>query len=242
MISFFTNLKNRQIIASQDKLLHRLLHDRKFANKMAHHPLHASLGKWLPLDSSAKVLELGCGPGKYVALLSTLGFDVVGVDPFQFDTWQIIRKETSAQLLDNIFAEELPFADNSFDCVVCLGALLYFQNPDKALAEIARVIKPNGKIVLRTVNKNNLYTLKTGKNVDPASHNLYTMEELIDIVNKNGFKVFDSFAFGYYAPVFPVLWWYLLCVWFPISFQVLLSNSLDPKYRINNAVYAVKLK
>ncbi|CAN1209707.1 class I SAM-dependent methyltransferase [Tumidithrix helvetica PCC 7403] len=242
MTNFFSNLRTQQIVASQDKLLKSFLHDRDFANKMANHPLHACLGKWLPHDSNAKILELGCGPGKYVALLSKLDFkDITGVDPHRFPTWDILEKETSVKLLDNIFAEQLPFADASFDYVVCLGALLYFQNPDKAFSEISRVLKPNGRLILRTVNKNNLYTLRTGEKLDPASNNLYTMQELMGFVSTKGFQIIDSFAFGYHPPILPSLWWYLSCVWIPTFMQELLSNSLQPEYRINNAICAVKL-
>jgi ubiquinone/menaquinone biosynthesis C-methylase UbiE len=45
-------------------------------------------------------------------------------------------------------AEHLPFADATFDCVVSLFALLHFPNPSQALAEMHRVLAPNGRIAL----------------------------------------------------------------------------------------------
>jgi ubiquinone/menaquinone biosynthesis C-methylase UbiE len=240
MISFFTNLKNRQIVASQDKLLNRFLHDRNFANKMANHPLHACLGKWLPIDSNATVLELGCGPGKYIALLSTLGLNVTAVDPCQFPTWEKIKKETSAKILDNVFAEKLPFPNESFDHIACMGALLYFADPEKSMLEMYRVIKPGGNIIIRTVNKNNLYTLRTGNKYDPASNNLYTMEELIKLVSNSGFKVTHSFSHGFRSQNWINFWWYLECVWLPVFVQEFLSSTLKPENRVQNIVVATK--
>ena len=80
-----------------------------------------------------------------------------------------LRQETSAELIESVFAEHLPFPDQYFDHAVCLGALLYFKDPRQALLEMRRVLKPGGRVVLRTVNKENLYTLWTRRKLDPAS-------------------------------------------------------------------------
>jgi SAM-dependent methyltransferase len=205
---------------------------------MADHPLHASIGRWLPQGGGERVLELGCGPGKYVAMLSTLGFQVPGVDPQSFKTWEIIRERTSAQLLDRVFAEDLPFADRSFDYIVCLSTLHYLSDPLKALREMCRVIKPKGRIIISTVNRNNLYTLRTGRPIDPASKNLYTMQELIYLVEENGAVVSRSFSFGLWLPLCPNLWWYLLAVWIPVRVQSVLSFLTPQKNRHRNTLFA----
>ena len=236
----FNHIRLRQITVSQDNLLKRFIFDQEFAYKMANHPLHACIGQWLPKGQGEKVLEVGCGPGKYVALLSTLGFNVVGVDPYKFPTWDILRKETSSQLLDNVFAEELPFEDQAFEHVVCLGALLYFREPKKALAEIYRVVKPGAKVIIRTVNKNNLYTLFTGKKLDPASYNLYSMSELINLIENSGLIVSKNFSYGFYPPIGTDLWWYLVCVWIAVPIQHVLSFLLKPENKVNNIVFAFK--
>jgi ubiquinone/menaquinone biosynthesis C-methylase UbiE len=207
---------------------------------MADHPVHACIGRWLPLNKGQKVLELGCGPGKYVAMLSTLGFDVVGVDPYYFKTWDVLQSKTNVKLIDKIYAEKLPFTDQYFDHVVCLGALLYFDDPLMALKEIKRIIKPGGKVIIRTVNKNNLYTLNTGKKLDPSSNQLYTMEELVALISMSGLGVSHSFSYGYWPPVYTNFWWYLTCVWIPLAIQDKLSDKLPEKNRVNNIVYAYR--
>ncbi len=235
--------RNRQIIQSQSQSLNRYLFDQNYTRQVSNHPIHACIGKYLDFDHNhgKKVLELGCGPGRYVAMLTTLGFDVIGVDPCSFPTWDLIREKTSAQILDSISAEDLPFTEDTFDNVVCLGALLYFNNPIKALSEINRVIKPGGKLIIRTVNKNNLYTLNTGKKLDPASSNLYSMDELVNLIERSGFIVQDKFSFGFWPLILTDLWWYFMNVWISEEIQSHLSSMIKSDNRVNNIVIASSL-
>lgn len=236
------NFMNRQIGDSQTELLSRLLFDKQYAQKCGRHPLHAKILEFISPAQGPRVLELGCGPGKYVALLCSAGFDVVAVDPYSFPSWELIQANSSARMHDKVFAESLPFADASFDQVTCLGALLYFEDPVLALAEIRRVLKPGGRMVMRTVNKNNLYTLKTGKRLDPASRQLYSMDELIALIQKSGFSVIDSFSYGFWPPAFTDIWWYLTCMWIPVWVQDRLSQWIKPENRVNNTVFAEALR
>lgn len=186
-----------------------------------------------------RVLELGCGPGKFVALLASLGYEVVGVDPSSFPDWELIKnRHHDVEFREEIVAEALPFEDRSFDHVACLGALLYFDDPARGLREMARVIRPNGHLVLRTPNRDNLYTRRTGKRLDPASRNLYTMAELQALLRENGFQVKRSFSFGFWPPFAPDLYWYVVSVWMPLSLQTRLSNLTPAHNRVNNIVFA----
>lgn len=230
---------NRQVATSQDCFLQTLLNRRDFAERMSRHPMHARLLDGLPNRPGDRVLELGCGPGKYIALLSTLGFRVIGTDPLEFPTWQTIRKRTNAELMSRIVAEQLPFPDASFDHVVCLGALLYFNDPDLAFHEMRRVIKLGGRLVLRTVNRDNFYTSVTGKRLDPASKHLYTTEELKNLVSRHGFSVVRNFTFGFWPPLFTTAWWYLTCVCLPLWPQTLLSALTPPRRRVNITIFAI---
>lgn len=236
------NLRNRQIAAAQDRLLRRFVFDRRYAQEMSRRPLHAGIGEWLAPGNDAHVLELGCGPGKYVAMLSALGFRVTGVDPLEFPTWRLLREHLQATLEPNVHAEHLPFPDNHFDHAVCLGALLYFREPQQALLEMRRVVKPGGRVVVRTVNRDNLYTRRTSRRLDPASRNLYTLAELDALLRGCGFRVCRTFAYGFWPPLCTDLWWYLVSVWMSDGMLDFLSRLLRPEHRINNTVFAVCAK
>lgn len=230
---------HRQLARAQNIVLERALADPNYARNVASHPLHACLSRVLPQGEGQSVLELGCGPGRYVAFLASLGFKVTGVDPYRFPTWdQICRAKPEVTLQDGVWAETLPFADHTFDHVVCLGALLYFTDAKKALGEIHRVTRPGGRLLLRTVNRNNLYTLRTGRKLDPASKSLFTMPELVSLVEGAGFTVRETFAYGFWPPMCTNFWWYLANVWVTARMHDVLSGWLSPERRVNNIVVA----
>lgn len=215
------------------------LADPAHARSLGRKDMYCRLAEWLPPPApGVRVLELGCGPGKYVSLLSGLGYEVVGADPIPFPEWDGLRQRPGVTLQDQVFAEELPYPDQSFDHVVCLGTLLYVRDPAQSLREMRRVIKPGGRLVVRTVNRLNGVSRRTGKPVDPASKHLFDMDELTAAVEAAGFRVTDRYAYGWLSPYFPVLYWYAVCVWLPFWLQDSLSNRTRPGYRWNNILLA----
>lgn len=232
--------RTKRIARAQEDLNRRLLADAGFAQAQSLHPRHAALGQWITSSAGGRVLELGCGPGRYVAMLSSLGFDVVGVDPFSFDFWACLRAKSNITLLPEVRAESLPFEDESFDHVCCLGALLYFDDPAAALMEMARVLKPGGRLVLRSVNKENRFTLRTGRRLDPASRNLYSLPEMTSLVEGHRFSVEHSFQYGYYPSKLVGLYWYFLNVHAHPAWEEMLNNRLLPQHRVNNVIHAIR--
>jgi SAM-dependent methyltransferase len=235
---FSAGNRSAQIRRRQGKEIERLASDRSFAARRGALPEYARIAEWL-VPHEGRVLELGCGPGRFVALLASLGFDVVGVDPFSFPEWERLRSLPNVELRDSVRAEELPFDDEEFDHVACLGALLYFDDPARALGEIRRVVRPGGRLVLRTVNSGNLYTARTGRKLDPSSHTLLSLNELATLVEGSGFRVEHRFAHGFWPPVAANAWWYVQNVLLPFSTQRVLGRATPEARRVNNVVLAV---
>lgn len=226
----------RQLQKSQDSLLRKMLQDKEYARQMGSHDLHAQLLRWLSPERHPRVLELGCGPGKYVGLLANSGFHVTGVDPLAFPTWDELRGRDNIELRSGVYGENLPFPDHSFDAVVCLSALLYFDDPARGVEEMKRVLKPGGRLIVRTVNRLNFYTSRTGKRLDPASKQLYSPDELQALVEAHGFRVEHRFTHGFWPPAWTNFWWYLQCVWLPHAVQTVISNLTPPSRRVNSTV------
>lgn len=87
-----------------------------------------------------KSLEIGAGTGRFA---SALGIGL-GLEPARAMA-QIARKRGLEMVLG--VAEFLPFKRQQFDFVLIVTALAFFENPDQALREALRVLKPGGQIV-----------------------------------------------------------------------------------------------
>jgi ubiquinone/menaquinone biosynthesis C-methylase UbiE len=103
--------------------------------------------------SPAAVLDIGCGTG---ALLRDLearlpdGIDLAGVDPAPA-MLEVARAKLGAGSrvrLEQAFAEQLPFPDDSFDLVVSTVSFHHWHDQPTGLGEAARVLQPGGRILL----------------------------------------------------------------------------------------------
>ena len=103
-----------------------------------------------------KILDGGCGVGRYVIAYRKLGYDISGVD-FSSNIIRRIKKEVNENL--PVYAADvtaLPFKDGSFDCYFSGGVIEHFEEgPDAPLREARRVLKEGG-VLLATVPYINL--------------------------------------------------------------------------------------
>lgn len=118
----------------------------------------------LEVFPGAKVLDLGCGHGRFVYQTSLLGAYAIGVD-FSRDRISALNEyfgENSFPPGKSFFqlarAEELPFSDSYFDRIVCYDLLEHLDDNEKSrvLGEAHRVLKPDGIAVFATDNLNYL--------------------------------------------------------------------------------------
>jgi ubiquinone/menaquinone biosynthesis C-methylase UbiE len=100
----------------------------------------------------AAILDVGCGTGVVARRLARDGARrVVGLDatPAMLEVARAAAsREGRAVEWREGFAEKLPFADAEFDLVACQFALMFFADRAAALAEMARVLRPGGRLAL----------------------------------------------------------------------------------------------
>ncbi len=105
-----------------------------------------------PLEGSMVVLDVACGAGHVAQTVAPRVRQVVGVDltPALLEIGALrLRDDGVANvLLQQGNAHDLPFLDESFDVVYCRSALHHFDRPEAAVAEMVRVCRRGGRIVL----------------------------------------------------------------------------------------------
>jgi ubiquinone/menaquinone biosynthesis C-methylase UbiE len=101
---------------------------------------------WLVGEQPVTVLELGAGTGKLTTELVALGHDVLATDPDP-QMLAILNRDLPDVRTSVASAEEVPLPDQSVDVVVCAQAFHWFDH-DRAFPEIARVLKPGGRLAL----------------------------------------------------------------------------------------------
>jgi ubiquinone/menaquinone biosynthesis C-methylase UbiE len=177
---------------------------------LAHQAIHDTVAAILSDQPRGTLLDVPAGEGALAARLIDAGFDVRCCDLYP----EIFRLEGVDIHQGNLDAE-LPFGDRSFDYVTCLEGLEHIENPQQALREFARVLKPGGHLVVSVPNILNIeerlkwllhgYTShfkpisraaserlasEYGGKVEIAAHvNPIAYSELRYILEKNGFEL-----------------------------------------------------
>src|SRR5688500_4121133 len=109
----------------------------------------ACLGRWradLLRDLSGEVLEVGAGTGSTLGLYPKAVTRLVMAEPDPHMRRKLLEKRGTIEVSDAP-AEKLPFDQASFDAVVCSLVLCSVRDQAAALAEIARVLRPGGRLL-----------------------------------------------------------------------------------------------
>lgn len=103
------------------------------------------------LSPGQRVLDIGCGAGQSAIPAAQQGHQVVGVDIAENlieHASERARYEGLNVQFDVGDAENLPYEDNSFDVVISMIGAMFAPQPDKVASEIARVLRPGGKLYM----------------------------------------------------------------------------------------------
>ncbi len=155
--------------------------------------------EWKP----GRILDIGCSNCRN--LLPFTKFTKYGIDSskemIKFSK-KYTKKYNFKVKLKQASAEKLPFKDNSFDYVLCLAVLHHAKKREKAIQEIYRILKPEGKAVITVWNKlQKKFLFKPKETFIPwGRHKRYYYFfgyfELRKLLKKTGFKIIKSKFFG----------------------------------------------
>jgi sterol 24-C-methyltransferase len=112
------------------------------------------LGQRLDLRKGSEVLDAGCGVGDVARrMASAFELDVTGIDILDFNVDEARRRSEAAGLagVTRFFEGDyhnLAFPDASFDGLYTMETFVHSANPERALSEFLRVLRPGGRLVM----------------------------------------------------------------------------------------------
>jgi ubiquinone/menaquinone biosynthesis C-methylase UbiE len=112
-------------------------YQKKWANRVT---------KIAQINNSKNILEVGCGNGLAALSLIKTNRAIYAVDIVDLRTAQV--KQSDVQFSIGDVCNRLPYQDDTFDLIFSINSFEHFEQPDAALKEFIRVIRPNGLLFL----------------------------------------------------------------------------------------------
>jgi ubiquinone/menaquinone biosynthesis C-methylase UbiE len=134
-------------------------------------------------------LDVGCGAGQLLKEAQKEGFLSYGID-ISYSALSQARSNASSAMLVMADGERLPFRSAAFHCVVCYGSLEHFENPDRGIEEVSRIMKDEG--LLRVSVPNSRFwpeTLGLYRGTGQILELSLSIEEWKRRMNDNGFRI-----------------------------------------------------
>lgn len=160
-------------------------------------PVDTALNPWLEgrlrtLGADGPILDLGCGRGYWLEKMGDAGLKVVGVEP------EVDRAALAAAFAPVVAGDgtRLPIRSGTLGLVWCIHVLHHLPDPVAALAEIRRVLRPSGSLILaETVDDNPI--VRIGRRIHPEwdgvhVHSRFTAATLFDLLAGANLDVVDS--------------------------------------------------
>jgi SAM-dependent methyltransferase len=98
-----------------------------------------------------RILDIGCAKGFLVSALRMVGYNAMGIDISEYAVEQANDYVKPFLKTAELGKENLPYDNNSFDVIICMGTLEYIPDQDFAVSEINRILKPGGTLLITTL-------------------------------------------------------------------------------------------
>src|ERR1700737_4132418 len=154
--------------------------------------------EWLAIPQGGVALDVGCGPGSVTPSLARAGGPdglALGVDISKPMLARAVRAQAGPQtgfmLAD---AQQLPLRDETVDAVVSIAVLQLIPDPEAALTEMGRVLRPGGRLAVMVPTAGP--AARFWRNLPIAGAHAFGEDELGDILEDHGFTRVRITNFG----------------------------------------------
>lgn len=151
---------------------------------------------WIDYKTERDILDLGCGKGELLKQIEVKlnsckidkKFKISGLD---ISPNMIEKAKNNSEIEFKVGdSEDIPFAKNTFQVITCLNSFHHYENPEKVLKEIHRVLKNEGKIIIGEININDFLKKLINKILPYTSNGdvrIYSSNEIKEIFSQEGF-------------------------------------------------------
>jgi len=151
------------------------------------------LRTWQPGAAGATWLDAGCGAGTYARAMVSVGQEVIGLD-YSHPSLLKARERSANRSIVWLAADvtRLPLATESCDGAICFGVLQALSNSAPAIRELARVVRPSGRVLVDALNANCLPStvkrLLAALRGREARVRFESSRQLVHLFRRNGFR------------------------------------------------------
>lgn len=148
---------------------------------------------WLKHSPKARLLDIGCGNGEFLAFMRDLGWVVSGLEPDR-DAACAANKLFGLEVLQG-YPESINFPDGFFDAITMNHVIEHMADPAKVLRQCACLLAPGGQLVIVTPNTSSIghtYFDRDWRGLEPPRHlYLYNPGSLRTLAETAGLRVRD---------------------------------------------------
>jgi ABC-2 type transport system ATP-binding protein len=147
-------------------------------------------------DSLGKLIELGCGTGYFTKTLADKSESIISTDISE-EMLSIAREKLKGFEFQVMDCQNLKFDEGTFDTVF-MGLVLLFTEPEKALKESRRILRPGGLLIIADPdisflsfygNLKFLIRALVNYRKIPTTGHILNQKKILDMLDKTGFEV-----------------------------------------------------
>jgi SAM-dependent methyltransferase len=153
----------------------------------------ANLYRWAAGQVSGRVAHVACGTGWGTAIIAAGGAQTVGVER-DAEALEVARRMVPAGEFIQAEVPPLPLPDDSVEAVVSFETIEHIEDDRGFLAELRRILRPAGPLLLSTPNKER--TSPHGEPDNPWHVREYLLGDLLSLLGEAGFPQVEAFCQG----------------------------------------------